>query len=41
MKISAGAVKFSWKFRLYFLSDYKAYRFENIEKYKKIINTVK
>lgn len=38
MKTSGGAVKFSGKFRMYFLSDYKAYRFE---KCKKMINTVK
>lgn len=37
IKTSAGAVKFSWKFRMHFLSDYKAYRFENVEKCKKMI----
>lgn len=41
MKTSAGTVKVSWKFRMYFLTDYKAYRFENVEKCKKMINTVK
>lgn len=34
IKTSAGAVKFSCKFRMHFLSDYKAYRFENVEKCK-------
>lgn len=41
IKTSPGAVKFPWKFRMYFLSDYKAYRFGNVEKCKKMINTVK
>lgn len=41
MKTSAGAVKVSRKFRMYFLIDYKTYRFENADKGKKMINTVK
>lgn len=41
IKTSAGAVKSTWKFRKYFLSDYKAHRFENVEKCKMMINTVK